>query len=76
MLLLKVLLGNPGILNYHKVTYGRNTLNMIVSCFVPQSTVNNAKVSINLESPKGGLDAVMQAVACEVSNNWYQYLIG
>lgn len=31
-----------------------------------QAKVRNAKMSGNLDAPEGGLDAVMQAIACEV----------
>lgn len=34
---------------------------------VLQTKVQEAKVSGNLDAPEGGLDAVMQAIACEVS---------
>lgn len=31
-----------------------------------QAKVRNAKMSGNLDAPEGGLDAVMQAITCEV----------
>jgi len=34
--------------------------------FLLQAKVRNAKMSGNLDAPEGGLDAVMQAITCEV----------